>query len=82
MFVPSCIYCLNGTKFCQMILKKIIKTVTIASQILWLHAPNSPLEEPPYALQTRVVWEWVQSSHPNSNANIPIPHSIPRFLPT
>ena len=41
ILVPICLYCLNCTKFAQLILRKSIKIVATSCQILRLNAPNS-----------------------------------------
>ena len=41
MFVRICLYCLNSTKFGQLILRKIIEIVATRSHILGYNKPNS-----------------------------------------
>ena len=43
ILVPICFYCLNCTKFVQLILRKIIKIVATRCQILRLKRSSDPL---------------------------------------
>ena len=41
IFVRICLYCLNSTKFGQLILRKVIEIVDTRSHILGYNTPNS-----------------------------------------
>ena len=60
ILVPICLYCLNFTKFGQLILRKIIKIVATRCQILRLKC-------------TKFDFGWGSAPHPAGGANSALP---------